>query len=313
MNAYLIFGLFTVVMVMGLGLLFHLQHGLAGIGQFGIVGFWGIGMYSFGVLYAKVDWPFDDPFRFGVCLLLATALSGVAGAAIGWLIGDLNTDGILVGTLGFAAALSIVVTEQRQLTGGVVGLSGLVIPFSVGNRSTTEAIWLLVLAGLVTALLAYVHMVHRAPYGRLLIAIGANEPLARSLGKPTTREKILLFMWTSAVMGLFGAMYGMLIHFLTPLKLGVDVTLAVMVAVVLGGSGRAWGAVVGTLLTVGLFDIVINVYLPIPNDIKQQALPVAKEAAFGLLLILVLMYLPSGVLGPMRRERLLKGLNLGRP
>jgi len=86
-----------------------------------------------------------------------------------------------------------------------------------------------------------------------------------------------------------------------------------MVGLVLGGSARVWGAVVGTLLTVGLFDIVVNLYLPLPASFKQQALPVAKEAAFGLLLIVVLMYRASGILGPMRRDKLIGRLNLGRP
>jgi ABC-type branched-subunit amino acid transport system permease subunit len=57
----LITGLFQVVMVIGLALLLHLQLGLARIANFGVVGFWGIGMHTFGVLYAQVDWPFRGP------------------------------------------------------------------------------------------------------------------------------------------------------------------------------------------------------------------------------------------------------------
>ena len=313
MNAFLVFGLFFVVMIIGLGLLYHLQLGLASIGQFGIVGFWGIGMYAFGVAYVKVDWPFDDPWRCIVALVAAAAVAGIAGAVIGWVIGDLNTDGILVGTLAFAAGLHTVVVAQRDLTGGVIGLGGLDIPFSIGGRQADEIGWLVILAGIVVALLAYLTRVHRSAYGRLLIAIGSNEPLARSLGKPTTLEKIVLMAWTSAAMGLFGAMYAMMVHFLTPLKLSVDVTLAVMVGLVLGGSARVWGAVLGTLLTVGLFDILIQLYLPLPAEWKQQALPVAKQMAYGLLLILILMFRSAGLLGRMRRDRLVSRLDLRRP
>ena len=53
LSAFLVFGLFYVVMVIGLALLLHLQLGLAGIGNFGVVGFWGIGMYAFGVAFVQ--------------------------------------------------------------------------------------------------------------------------------------------------------------------------------------------------------------------------------------------------------------------
>jgi branched-chain amino acid transport system permease protein len=312
MNEFLVFGLFYVVMVIGLALLYHLQLGLAGIGQFGMVGFWGLGMYAFGIAYLQVDWPFDDPWRFLAALIVGTLAAGVAGAVIGWLISDLDGDGVLVGTLGFAAALRIAITAERDLTGGVVGLGGLEIPIGVGSRLLTEALWLGVLTVLVAGLLAYVSRVHRAPYGRLLIAIGSNEPLARSLGKATTIDKIILFAWTAAAMGLLGGLYAVMVHFLTPLKLGIDVTLAVMVGLVLGGSARVWGGVVGVILTVGLFDLVLP-QLPLPADWYQQALPVAKQMAFGLLLIVVLMFRPAGILGPMRRDRVQRRLGHERP
>ena len=92
-------------------------------------------------------------------------------------------------------------------------------------------------------------------------------------------------------------------------NLGVDVTLAAMVGLVLGGSARVWGAVVGAVLTVGLFDIVIQSYLPLPKEWYTQAIPVLREAVFGLTLILVLLFRPLGVLGDMRRDRLMGKLH----
>ena len=73
----------------------------------------------------------------------------------------------------------------------------------------------------------------------------------------------------------------------------------------LGGTARVWGAVVGVVLTVGLFDIVVQSYLPLPREWFTQAIPVLREAVFGLALILVLMFRPLGVLGDMRRDKLM--------
>jgi branched-chain amino acid transport system permease protein len=308
-DAFLISGLFEVVMVIGLALLLHLQLGLARIANFGVVGFWGTGMYTFGVTYIQVDWPFGDPWQFLVCLAIATLVAGLCGLVIGWLIADLDTDGVLVGTLGFAAAVLILATTQQDLTGGALGLGGMGFPYDVGSVKANELLWLGIVAGIVALILFYVWRVHRSPYGRLLIATGANEPLARSLGKPTYRTKLWLFAVTSAGMGLLGAMYGVMVRFLEISNLGVDITLAAMVGLVLGGTVRVWGGVVGVALTVGLFDIVVQSYLPFPREWYTQAIPVLREAIFGAALIVVLLFRPLGVLGDMRRDRLLRKLH----
>jgi branched-chain amino acid transport system permease protein len=309
LDAFLIAGLFEVVMIIGLGLLLHLQLGLTRIANFGIVGFWGLGMYAFGVLYVRVDWPFGEPLVFLVCAVLAAVIAGLGGLLVAWLISDLDTDGMLVGTLGFASVVAILATTEDDLTGGARGMGGLDFPYKVGGVKDNEFLWLVLLTLVVAAILAYVWRVHRSPYGRLLIAIGGNEPLARSLGKATFRSKIWLFALTSAVMGLLGAMYGVYVRTLEISNLGVDVTLAVMVGVVLGGSARVWGAVVGVILSVGLFDIVIQSYLPLPREWYTQAIPVLREAVFGLTLIVVLLFRPTGILGDMRRDRLMEKIH----
>ena len=305
LDAFLISGLFQVVMVIGLALLLHLQLGLARIANFGVVGFWGIGMYAFGVLYVQVDWPFGEPWQFLACAAAATLVSGVAGLLVGWLIADLNTDGVLVGTLGFATAVQILATTQDDLTGGARGMGGLGFPFDIGRVKDNEFLWLAIMATVVVGILLYVWRVHRSPYGRLLIAVGANEPLARSLGKSTFRAKLWLFAVGSAGMGLIGAMNGVMVHYLDVGNIGVGVTLAAMVGLVLGGTARVWGAVVGVILTVGLFDIVVQSYLPLPKEWYSQAIPVLREAAFGLTLMLVLLFRPLGLLGDMRRDKLM--------
>jgi branched-chain amino acid transport system permease protein len=309
LDSFLITGLFQVVMVTGLALLLHLQLGLARIANFGVVGFWGLGMYTFGVLYVQVDWPFGDPWQFFVCAAAATVVAGLAGLLVGWLIADLDTDGVLVGTLGFATAVQILAITQDDLTGGARGMGGLDFPFDLGKVKTNEFAWLLIVAVVVAAILFYAWRVHRSPYGRLLIAVGGNDALARSLGKSTFRTKLWLFAVTSGAMGLLGAMNGVMARYLDVGSLGVNVTLAAMVGLVLGGTARVWGAVVGVILTVGLFDIVIQSYLPLPKEWYTQAIPVLREAAFGLALIIVLLFRPLGLLGDMRRDKLMRKIH----
>jgi branched-chain amino acid transport system permease protein len=309
LDAFLISGLFFLVMIAGLALLLHLQLGLARIANFGVVGFWGIGMYSFGVLFVKVDWPFGDPWPFLISALFGMLVAGLSGLLVGWLIADLDDDGVLVGTLGFATAVWILATTEQDLTGGALGLSGLRFPYDIGTVKANEALWLVLLIVIVAVILYYVSRVHRAPYGRLLTAIGDNEPLARSLGKATFRTKLWLFAVGSAGMGLLGAMFGVMERFLETSNIGIDITLAAIVALILGGTAQVWGAVVGAVVAIGLFDIVIQSYLPLPREWYRQAIPVLREVVFGATLILVLVFRPLGILGDMRRDKLMRSMH----
>ena len=309
LDSFLITGLFEVVMVTGLALLLHLQLGLTRIANFGIVGFWGIGMYTFGVLYAQLGWPFGDPWLFLVCAAAATIVAGLAGLLVGWLIADMDIDGVLVVTLGFATVVQILATTEEEITGGAFGLGGLHIPFDIGKVKENEFVWLVITTLVVAVIFLYAWRVHRSPHGRLLIAVGSNEPLARSLGKSAFRTKLWSFAVTSAVMGLLGAMDAVMVRYLDVGHIGVGVTLAAIVGLVLGGTARVWGAVVGVILTVGLFDIVVRTYLPLPREWYSQAIPVLREVAFGLTLILVLLFRPLGLLGDMQRDRLMRKIH----
>ena len=306
LDAFLITGLFEVVMVTGLALLLHLQLGLTRIANFGVVGFWGIGMYVFGVLYVQVDWPFGDPWQFLACAAAATLVAGLAGLLVGWLVSDLDTDGVLVVTLGFATVVQILATTEDDITGGARGMGGLGFPFDIGKVKENEFLWLVITAVVVVAILFYVWRVHRSPYGRLLIAVGGNEPLARSLGKSTFRTKLWLFVVTSAGDGPARCDergHGALPRYRQhrdrhhPRR-----------------DGRAWCWAArrasgepssGVILTVGLFDIVVQSYLPLPKGVVHAGDPGPREAVFGLTLILVLMFRPLGLLGDMRRDKLM--------
>ena len=167
----------------------------------------------------------------------------------------------------------------------------------------------MIVAVVVAAILFYAWRVHRSPYGRLLIAVGGNEPWPAAWGSRRSGPSSCCSASRPAAMGLLGAMSGVMARYLDVGSLGVGVTLAAMVGLVLGGTARVWGAVVGVVLTVGLFDIVIQSYLPLPKEWYTQAIPVLREAAFGLTLIIVLLFRPLGLLGDMRRDKLMRKIH----
>ncbi|OFW67483.1 MAG: hypothetical protein A2Z12_00195 [Actinobacteria bacterium RBG_16_68_21] len=305
LTQYVVTIVILIVTTVGLALLLHLQMGLAGIGNFGIVGFYGVGMYAFGIFLVHLPWPESWGMVAPVLasLLFGTVIAGIAGLLVGWLIVDLDADGILLGTLGFAAIVYGLSQTNRTWTGGAEGMGTTDFPYDIGTIKANTLLWLGITTVVVALILYYVIRVHRSPYGRLLIATGQNEALARSLGKPTFRTKMVMFATGSAAMGLLGGMYGVMLHYIRPVELGIGITLAAMVGLVLGGQARAWGAVVGVVLVGVLFELVFLIWIPFPTEWRRQSLPVIREMLYGATLILVLMTRPLGILGRMRRDR----------
>jgi branched-chain amino acid transport system permease protein len=291
LSGYAIFSLSTVLIFVALATLLHLQFGLAGVVNFGVVGFWGLGMYAFGILLLQ----FQVPYIWA--LVLAVLIVAVVAFILGWVILELDSQAQLVATLAFAAVISDLVTTEKWLTKGVVGLGTVPHPFG-GSQS---ALWLLLILLVLTAIvILYSWLLGRSPYGRLLAAIRDNEVLARGLGKNTTRTKLVFFTLTSAVMGLFGALSAPVRQFLTPDLLGPGLTFSVWIALIVGGKRWPLGGLIGVLLTIFIFDFVIETYLKVPAT-WAQTIPILKLMLYGITLVLVLLFRPFGLLGDRRK------------
>ena len=290
--AYFIFVFSGIIIYIALATLLHMQFGLTGIVNFGIVGFWGLGMYAMTVFQVQYD------MSYLVALILATLLVGVLAYLLGWVILDLDPQSILVATLAFSTIILHLVTTEKWLTKGVVGIGTVLFPIDIGRRSDLLFMGLLLL--ITMGLIWYAWKIESAPFGRLLLGIQDNETLAQGLGKPTFQQKLVFFAITSAVMGFLGALHASVNQFLTPVLITPGVTFTVWIALILGGKKRVLGSVVGVFVTVGLFDLIIETYLPLPRD-YAILIPNIKLMLYGLMLIWILMYRPLGILGDRQR------------
>ncbi|MEM7336360.1 MAG: branched-chain amino acid ABC transporter permease [Chloroflexota bacterium] len=286
--AYFIFVFSGIIIYIALANLLHLQFGLTGIVNFGVVGFWGLGMYGTTVLIVQYDLPFL------VAVVLASLLTAVLSLILGWLVLDLDSQSIIVATLAFSTIIFYLVTTEKWLTKGVVGIGTVSFPFDVGRR--TDLVYLAFLMIFTAVSMWYSWKLKQAPYGRLLLAIQDNEPLARGLGKATSREKLIFFTATSGMMGLMGALHAPVNQFLTPTLIGPGVTFTVWIALILGGKKHVLGGLIGVFVTVGLFDLLIETYVPLPTNFTILV-PNIKLMLYGLMLILILMFRPLGILG----------------
>jgi len=285
---YFVFSVSLMVVYVGLAQLLHVQFGMLGIPNFGIVGFWGLGMYAVGVLNVQANFPFI------IALILSCALIGLIAYGLGRLILRLKGQDMVCATLAFSAIITLLVISEKWLTKGVVGLGTIKYPFSLGGA--TEFVYLFLLLLVVVAFQRIIGRIHRSDLGQLMFAIRDNEELASSLGKDTFGTKIRVFTITSVLMGFLGGLSAPLNQFLTPNMLVPGVTFTIWIGLILGGKENSLGALLGVVVTFGLFDILIETYLPVSAEYAVMV-PNAKLFLYGALLIGVLLYRPQGILG----------------
>lgn len=274
--------------LMALGL--NLIWGLAGMVNLGLVGFYAIGAYATALLTTRLGWPI-----WAGCAAAAT-VAGAAGAGVAMLTARLRGDYLAIVTLGFAEVVRLVAANEVALTRGTDGISGVPGPWrgalspSGFNLVSLAIVWAAVIV--VFLLLA---RLSAAPWGRVLRAIREDDMVAAVAGKPVLRFKVQAFAVGAAVLGLAGALYAHYNAYVVPDAFGPLVTINIVLALTVGGTGRMSGAVLGALLVTLLAEGVrfLGAELGFLRPVQVAAL---QQGLIGLVLLLVLHVRPGGVL-----------------
>jgi branched-chain amino acid transport system permease protein len=124
-------------------------------------------------------------------------------------------------------------------------------------------------------------------------AIGEDETAAASVGIPVTRFKLRITLVSAGLTAVGGVLYAQYLTYLNPGTLaGIGVSLQLVFAVVLGGMYTLLGPTVGTALTIALAE-----YLRVAFGVKLLGM---AETIYGLILIVIIIFLPAGLYGGLR-------------
>jgi branched-chain amino acid transport system permease protein len=239
--------------------------------------FMGIGAYAFAILVQ----------RLGVNFWLALPLTCLITAFIGFLVGlpSLRTRGpyFAIFTLCFNVIILVIFANWSWLSGGMAGQE-VTIPSYLSQR---WARYYLVLAFLILVLIIERQMV-KSLWGSSLIAIRSNENLAEAVGIGTFRAKLMSFTASCFLVGLAGALFAVETQ-----HLNFDVTnylnsFYILIYLLIGGVATLAGPVVGA---VGLYFLLDRI----------KSLGEFRYLIFGLILIIVIIYLPMGVVGGLKQ------------
>lgn len=240
-------------------------------------GFMGIGAFAFVLLIEKGGVPF----------WLALPLTCLLTAFIGLLLGlpSLRTKGpyFAILTLCFNVIVLVVFTNWSWLSGGVQG-QALTIPSYLGQRYVR---YYIILGFLVLVLLIERQMV-KSLWGSSLMAIRSNENLAEAVGIGAFRAKLISFTASCFLVGLAGALLAMETQRVNSDMTSYMYSFYILIYLLIGGMATLAGPVVGA---VGLYYLLDRI----------KALGEFRYVIFGLILILVIIYLPMGVMGGLKR------------
>jgi branched-chain amino acid transport system permease protein len=246
----------------------------------------GCGVLSFAtVSYAAVGGFIGSRLllQTGVDPWMAIVAAMLAGALLSWLIAAiflrLESHWMALATLALVLITRVIVVNVPALTGGV---NGIALPTNISLG------WLAIICALV---MFTFWRLSTSWFGIASRAVREDPAVASSIGIPPRRIQTIAFVISGAVGGLGGVLMAMTLQFISPDTYFINVAFTVVASVVLGGSYHWLGAVVGA---------AVFTALPI---LAQSVIPSLQDAANGVVLLLIMLFLPRGLIDPDARLR----------
>ncbi len=255
--------------------------GYAGIVSLGHAAFFGIGAYTAGLLAAH-GW--GEPLTG---LLAAAVASTIFGFIVSFLVVRGEDLARLMVTLGVGLLMFEAANRAAFITGGVDGLSGVtmwkllgVFPFDLAGRTA----FLYSYAVLLVVFLVLRRVVN-SPFGLSLRGVRENRKRMAAIGAPVNRRLVAIFTLGAAVAGIAGALLAQTTQFVGLDTLGFERSADLLIMLVLGGTGRLYGAIVGTFVFM------------VAQDYLSGINPVYWQFWLGMLLVLFVFFARGGILG----------------
>jgi ABC-type branched-subunit amino acid transport system permease subunit len=263
----------------------NLVYGFTGLLSFAQLGFWGIGGYATALTVVT----FGGNFWWG--LLCAALLNAAVALVIGYPTLRTNRHAFVVVTLTFALLVTLIARDWIDLTRGPLGIPDLPRPSVFGYRFATTSQYYWVAWAFSVTMLAFLYALCSSRIGRTLIAIKQNEPLVRAQGISPMPYKLASFAIAAAVTGAAGGVYTFHLGIIDPLFLDFYYMQTFLIIVIIGGAGSFWGVVAAGIVLSAL-----------PEALRFSA--DFRMIIYGLILVVAMFVMPSGVAGWLRERRI---------
>ena len=272
--------LILVLLYITLGSAWNILGGFAGQLSLGHAAFFGIGAYTAAILASKTALSPWWAVLAGPAVVLPIAL------LVGWICFRLRGPYFTLATIAVGEVVRLVALNWSQLTGGAVGVVIRPSVFS-GTSKIPYYFIILILASLTVALC---HRISRRKLGYYLMAIREDEETAESIGIDTTRYKLIALALSATLTAIAGAFYANYFMFVDPtIVLPLALSVEIVLMAIVGGLGTVAGPVLGAVL------------LKLSSEIFRNEFSQANLLIYGALLVIVILFMPGGLMGGFRR------------
>ncbi len=271
-----------VLIAMIFALSLDLILGYAGIVTLGHAAFFGTGAYAAGMLSALLGW--GEPITG---LLFAAVAAAAVGLVSGWILLRYHGLTLLMLTLATAIMMQEWANAQEAVTGGFDGLQGIVIDPIFGvfdNDLWSHNYYFYALAVLILMWWIARRIVH-SPFGHALVGIRENVRRMHAIGSPVHRRLVTIYTISAAMAGVAGGLFAQSNAYVTLDVLSFDRSGTVLIMLILGGTGRLYGALIGAA-----------VYMILEDQLAKLS-PEFWEFGIGLVLVLTVLFARRGLLG----------------
>ncbi|TCK30367.1 amino acid/amide ABC transporter membrane protein 2 (HAAT family) [Ancylobacter aquaticus] len=294
MIAYLITIAILVIIAALIGLALNLQWGLAGLVNFGVVGFVAIGAYTTALTAPAIGWL--------PAMLLAAFVAAALSAGLALLSIRLEENYLAIITIGFGEAVRLVILNEGWLTNGALGIADIQRPFpGLTERFGGDIVFVVFAIGVLAVVFVALEGWTRAPFGRALRAIRDDATISAALGKPVFALRVRAFAIGGAVMGLAGALQAFYLTYIDPSQFSAIVTSYAFMAVIAGGRGSNVGLLVGAGSIMALLEGTrfLKDFISVIDGVQLSAL---RLGLIGVGIILLLILRPQGLVPEARRK-----------
>jgi branched-chain amino acid transport system permease protein len=277
LSSYTMHILVLVLMWTTIGMSWNLLGGYCGQVSFGHAAYFGVGAYTAGILYFKLHASAWWGLPLSILVVSAFAL------LLGYIVLKLRGPFFALATLASGEVLRITTENTTPFTNGSLGIL-------IQERTWVEkANYYYIILGITALTFFFIRKLVASKWGYYFVAIREDQDAAESLGIDTTRYKTIALVVSAVLTGICGAFYTNYMGFIDPHIVFAlhDISIITIMIVMVGGVATAWGPIVGA----GIMVLLAEWIRAIPG------LGASHQAFFGVLLILIIIFLPNGIVG----------------
>ncbi len=275
----------TALMYVMLGLGLNIVVGLAGLLDLGYVAFYAVGAYT----YALLNYHYH--LGFWLTLPLGGLLAACFGILLGFPVLRLRGDYLAIVTLGFGEIIRLILENWGEFSQGPSGISNIPRPGFFGiHLSLDNAIiylyYLMVVFVILTIFI--VNRLQNSRLGRAWIALREDEIACQAMGIDKRKTKLTAFALGAFWAGIVGVVFAAKTTFINPASFTFLESAIILSIVVLGGMGSIIGVILGAMIL-----ILTPEYLRFLSEYRMFA--------FGVILVLMMVFRPQGLIANVRR------------